>query len=139
MPDFSAMSLSCSSMMAQPTLGLSPQWQRRKSAKPKCPPMRTTVSAMVFTFALNAACADTTNGEHLAQRWCAPCHSVAREQTKARSSAPSLATIATSPDFSRGKLATLLLLFHPTMPEVSLTPNEASDLADYIASLGGAK
>jgi hypothetical protein len=111
----------------------------RKLCKPKCPPMRTTVSAMVLTFAVTAACADTTNGEHLAQLWCVPCHSVAREQSKARSSAPSLATIATSPDFSREKLATLLLLFHPKMPEVSLTPNEASDLADYIASLGRTK
>jgi mono/diheme cytochrome c family protein len=101
--------------------------------------MRTTVSAMVFTFAVTAACADATNGEHLAQRWCAPCHSVAREQTNARSSTPSLATIATSPDFSREKLAILLLLFHPKMPDMSLTRNEASDLADYITSLGGAK
>ncbi|MGA8228725.1 MAG: hypothetical protein WCA55_19575, partial [Xanthobacteraceae bacterium] len=37
-----------------------------KIRNPKRLPMRTTVSAMVFTFAVSAACADATNGEHLA-------------------------------------------------------------------------
>jgi mono/diheme cytochrome c family protein len=119
--------------------GLSPQSAAPKIRKPKRLPMRTTVSAMVFTFAVSAACADATNGEHLAQRWCASCHTVAREQTSARSAARSFATIARSPDFGREKLAIFLLLFHPKMPETSLTQSEASDLAEYIASLGRAE
>jgi cytochrome c2 len=117
--------------------GLSPQSAAPKIRKPKRLPMRTTVSAMVFTFAVSAACADATNGEHLAQRWCASCHT--GEQTSPRSAARSLATIARSPDFGREKLAIFLLLFHPKMPETSLTQSEASDLAEYIASLGRAE
>jgi cytochrome c len=94
---------------------------------------------MVLTFAVTAACADATNGEHLAQRWCAPCHSVAAEQTSARSSVRSLATIARNPDFTREKFAIFLLVFHPKMPEMPLTRTDASDLADYVTSLGREK
>ena len=32
-----------------------------------------------------------------------------------------------------------ILVFHPKMPEMSLTRGEASDLADYISALGLAK
>jgi mono/diheme cytochrome c family protein len=98
--------------------------------------MRIAATAVVTMFAVTAAYAGASNGEHLAQRWCAPCHAVVRGETKAKASTPALATIARSPEFSRERLATSLLLFHPKMPDMSLTRDEASDLADYIAKLG---
>ena len=100
-------------------------------------PMRVALSIVIFMLAATGcACADAANGERLAQRWCAPCHAVGRGETRASATAPALATIARSPDFSREKLAMLLLVFHPKMPDMLLTRNEASDLADYINALG---
>jgi len=99
--------------------------------------MRIAACATAFTFVVSSAWADAANGERLAQRWCTPCHAVGNNETRSTSKAPPLTTIARNPEFSRDKLALFLLVFHPNMPDVSLTRNEASDLADYIATLGG--
>jgi mono/diheme cytochrome c family protein len=92
-----------------------------------------------FTFIccpfLNQAWADAANGERLARQWCASCHVVAADQKQASADVPAFATIAKMSDFSRDKLAFFLLDPHPKMPNMSLTRNEAIDLADYITSL----
>jgi hypothetical protein len=98
--------------------------------------LRTAISAVVFTFVATAACADPTNGERLAQRWCFPCHV---ENTGNKWPAPALSAIVQNPNFSREKLAVFLLLFHPKMAEMSLTQKEATDLADYLAKLSGSE
>ena len=84
---------------------------------------------------LNQAWADAANGERLARQWCASCHLVASDQKQASADVPAFATIAKMSDFSRDKLAFFLLDPHPKMPNMSLTRNEATDLADYITSL----
>ena len=93
-----------------------------------------TLSAVILTFVVTAACADPTNGERLAQRWCFPCHV---EKASNKWPAPALSAIVRNPNFSREKLAVFLLLFHPKMPEMSLTQKDATDLADYLAKLSG--
>ena len=99
--------------------------------------MRTAATVAIFmSIATGSACADEANGERLANRWCASCHDA---QASAAGSAPALATIARKPGFSREKLATSLIIFHPKMPDMLLTRGEASDLADYICGLGSAK
>jgi hypothetical protein len=98
--------------------------------------MRIAISAVVFTFVVTAACADPTNGERLAQRWCFPCHV---EKTDNRWPTRALSAIVRNSNFSREKLAVFLLLFHPKMPEMSLTQKEATDLADYLAKLSGSE
>ena len=95
-----------------------------------------TLSAVILTFVVTAACADPTNGERLAQRWCFPCHV---EKAGNKWPAPALSAIVRNPNFSREKLAVFLFLFHPKMPEMSLTQQEATDLADYLAELSGSK
>ena len=80
--------------------------------------------------------ADPDDGEKLARRWCAACHLVAPDQQTATTDAPPFATIARAPGFNREKLAFFLLEPHPKMPNMSLSRNEAADLADYIAALG---
>ncbi len=77
---------------------------------------------------------DPQKGAVLAQRWCASCHVVAPDQTKAVDSARSFAAIARSPDFNVEKLAFFLLDPHPVMPNMALSRNEARDLAAYIAA-----
>ena len=81
------------------------------------------------------AWADAANGERLARQWCASCHVVASDQKQANADVPAFSTIARSSGFSRDRLAFFLLDPHPKMPNMSLTRNEATDLADYITSL----
>jgi mono/diheme cytochrome c family protein len=83
--------------------------------------------------------ADPANGERLARQWCAACHIVAPDQKQASADVPTFATIARMPGFDRNKVAFFLRDPHPKMPSMSLTRSEASDLADYIATLGTAR
>jgi cytochrome c len=80
--------------------------------------------------------ADPDDGEKLARRWCAACHLAAPDQQQATTDAPPFATIARMPGFNREKLAYFLLEPHPIMPNMALSRGEATDLADYIATLG---
>jgi mono/diheme cytochrome c family protein len=77
--------------------------------------------------------ADPQNGLALAQRWCASCHIVAKDQTRAVDGVPSFAAIAGRGPLSGEQLAFVLLDPHPAMPAMTLTRNEARDLAAYIA------
>jgi mono/diheme cytochrome c family protein len=93
--------------------------------------------AVIFSLAFgitSALAADAENGMQIARRWCASCHVVALNQRTA-SEAPPFAAIAKRPDFDASKVAFFLLNPHPKMPDMSLTRNEAADLAAYIASL----
>mgnify|MGYP001361977915 CR=1 FL=1 len=78
--------------------------------------------------------ADPQNGGALAKRWCAACHIVSKDQVKAVDGVPSFAAIAARSDFSGEQLAFFLLNPHPVMPNMTLTRNEARDLAAYIAA-----
>jgi mono/diheme cytochrome c family protein len=80
--------------------------------------------------------ADADNGSRLAHRWCEACHVIAEVQTRSSTdAAPPFATIAARPDFDAGAIAMFLLDPHSKMPNMSLTRNEAADLAAYIGSL----
>ena len=78
--------------------------------------------------------ADPDKDAALAQRWCASCHVVSKDQTKAIDGTRSFAAIAQSPDFNVDKLAFFLLDPHPVMPNMTLSRDEARDLAAYIAT-----
>ena len=79
--------------------------------------------------------ADADHGKEIAKRWCASCHLVERSQTSATDQAPPFTYLARMPDFDENKLAFLLLLPHPSMPQVSLNRAEVADMADYIRTL----
>jgi mono/diheme cytochrome c family protein len=76
--------------------------------------------------------ADPQNGGALAKRWCASCHIVSKDQTRGTDGVPSFASIAGRATFSGEQLAFFLLDPHPVMPNMTLTRNEARDLAAYI-------
>lgn len=80
-----------------------------------------------------ARAADPAMGEGIAKRWCASCHAVGEPTT--RTEAASFAEVARIPEFNARLLAFFLLDPHPKMPSMSLTRNEAADLAAYILSL----
>src|SRR5262249_3866986 len=101
----------------------------------KCALMRIAISAAIALCVVTSASADALNGERLAQQWCSPCHAVPGKN----GSAPALAVIAHNGEFTREKVAVSILLFHPTVLQATMTRNEATDLAEYIASLGHAR
>ena len=78
---------------------------------------------------------DAQKGLALAQRWCATCHVVSSEQSKGTDAAPSFQTLSKRANFNADKLAFFLLDPHPAMPKMSLTRDEARDIAAYIARL----
>jgi mono/diheme cytochrome c family protein len=82
-----------------------------------------------------AGAADAYNGGQLARRWCEPCHVVAADQRGTTGEAPPFVSIAKRPGFDAGQVAVFLLDPHPKMPNMSLSRNEAGDLAAYIATL----
>ncbi len=82
-----------------------------------------------------AFAADAGHGGDLARRWCAACHIVEAGQKQASADVPPFAAVANRQDFSTGKIASFLLEPHPKMPNYPLSPNEAADIAAYIASL----
>ena len=84
---------------------------------------------------LLAAAADDRHGKQLAQRWCAECHLVAPEQTRANADVASFTALARRADFNAAQLAFFLLDPHPKMPDLSLSRAEAGDLAAYIGTL----
>lgn len=94
-----------------------------------------TTTTIAVALGATVACADPANGKLLAQQWCATCHVVAPDQTRASADVKPFAAIAQSPGFARDKLAFFLLDPHPKMPNLALTRREATDIADYIASL----
>jgi mono/diheme cytochrome c family protein len=84
----------------------------------------------------SAHAADPANGKRLAERWCASCHVVSADQARANVDAPAFATMGRKADFDAGRMALFLLAPHPPMPNMSLTRNEAIDIASYIRSVG---
>jgi mono/diheme cytochrome c family protein len=100
---------------------------------------RSIAACLALVLALLPQCgwaADADNGSRLAHRWCEACHVVTPTQHRAATDqAPPFATVARQPGFSASRIALFLLDPHPKMPDMSLTRNEAADLAAYIATL----
>jgi mono/diheme cytochrome c family protein len=78
--------------------------------------------------------ANVAEGERLAKQWCVACHVVSKDQTRAMTEAPPFSSIAGKPNFNAARLALFLLNPHPVMPNMSLTRDEAADLAAYIGT-----
>lgn len=89
---------------------------------------------VVAGFASGAArAADVAAGKRTAERWCASCHVVSNTQAKARSDAPSFASI--SRKRKRIEIKGFLGDDHPNMPNMSLTREEVTNLIAYMQSL----
>jgi len=101
--------------------------------------MRLSIAclALALLFCSNKAtfAADADNGLRLAQRWCASCHVVASGQSRGSDAVPTFSSIARREGFNADKLAFFLLVPHPLMPNMSLSRDEARDIAAYIATL----
>lgn len=83
---------------------------------------------------------DVSNGKRLATQWCASCHLVKPEQTKASAGAPPFMTLAKRTEEELVRLP--IFLANPThakpgtqMPNFNLSRQEIGDLVAYIRSL----
>ncbi len=99
--------------------------------------MKRSIAALAaFSFAVllphAAAAADAHQGGVLAKHWCASCHVVAADQKSASTQAPPFSEIAKKKGLTAASIALFLLRPHPPMADMSLTRNEAADLAAYI-------
>ncbi len=93
------------------------------------------ISLTLFAALANAAsAADMQQGETLAKRWCASCHVVAADQQSGNTQAPPFSEVGKRGGLDAANVALFLLLPHPKMPDMSLSRNEAADLAAYIES-----
>ena len=91
--------------------------------------------ALTIFHASSAGAADASQGKTIAERWCAACHRVERAPNSTTDRPPPFASIAAMPDFDANKLAFLLLRPHPSMPNLTLSRAQVSDLADYMKTL----
>jgi mono/diheme cytochrome c family protein len=82
-----------------------------------------------------ALAADASNGERLAERWCAVCHVVSLDQRQASSDAPPFEEIARGRNLSETGMMTFLLDPPAKMSNMNLTRFEAGDIAAYINKL----
>jgi mono/diheme cytochrome c family protein len=96
----------------------------------------TALSLITFLGVSQASAANLEQGGILAKRWCAACHVVASDQQSAGGQASPFSAIGKMPDLDTGRLALFLLLPHPQMPDMSLSRDEAADIAAYIQSQG---
>lgn len=82
-----------------------------------------------------ALSADAIKGERLARRWCAECHLVAADQTKARTDVPSFASLGANRNAD--EILHFLTQAHPRMPDMNLSRDEIADLYAYMRKLAG--
>lgn len=98
--------------------------------------MRITAFCLCLAVLISSSatlCAqDANNGRLLSERWCLSCHVTSHHQRTATDAVPSFESIARMEAFSGEKLAFYLLVPHPMMPYMSLSRDEAKDIAEYI-------
>jgi mono/diheme cytochrome c family protein len=75
-------------------------------------------------------------GLALAQRLCAQCHAVAKQQPQSpNEDAPPFPIIASVPGMTSIALSAALNTSHQSMPNIMLRPDERADIIAYILSL----
>lgn len=81
-----------------------------------------------------ALAANADNGRMLAQSHCSACHAIAPRQRDEVADAPPFEVIGRKYGFAVGSLVQAIVGPHPRM-NFSPQPNEAADIAAYIATL----
>lgn len=82
-----------------------------------------------------AALADAEAGMKIAEQWCAQCHAITADPTRASDAAPPFAIIADNPAWTDGALRSWLSAPHDPMPDLSLEKAEIESIIDYLNTL----
>ncbi len=91
--------------------------------------------AIVASAAMSARAAGAGRGEQLAQSHCASCHIVAPHAREEVADAPPFEVIGRKYGSDAGRIMHAIVGPHPKM-NFSPDPDEAADIAAYIATLG---
>lgn len=94
--------------------------------------------AMLAATAAFAADDAAKHGEMLSRRWCAECHVVAADQTRASTDAPSFFALTGETSRTPEALAIYLALpdtVHSRMPDLHLSRAEIAAIVAHVASL----
>jgi hypothetical protein len=100
----------------------------------RCPRSVILGAAVLAVWSSSVPAQDIERGRQFSLRACSVCHQVSPRLPAGVPPAPPFASIAASKQF-RAKHAKLLWEAHGTMPNFSLTADEAADVAAYIGSL----
>jgi len=93
------------------------------------------VGTAMLGMGIAGASADVRSGQTIAERWCAACHLVGPEQTRAIDGVATFAEVARREDVTIDGLRAFLASPHPMMPDMALTRTEIRDLVEYIKAL----
>jgi mono/diheme cytochrome c family protein len=74
------------------------------------------------------------NGRRISERWCSECHTIGSRSARHKG-APPFASIAARDIVTSDMLVSFLLLPHATMPNLSLSRNDALDIAAFIMDM----
>jgi mono/diheme cytochrome c family protein len=74
------------------------------------------------------------NGRRISERWCAECHTIGSRSARHKG-APPFASIAARDIVTSDMLVSFLLLPHASMPNLSLSRNDAQDIAAFIMDM----
>ena len=95
-----------------------------------------TLAAALAATALNANAQDIAAGHAFAREACYTCHVIEPEERPRRLLiGPAFRDIANTSGMTAAALQVFLTTFHPTMPNLILTPEERADAIAYILSL----
>jgi len=94
------------------------------------------IAALSLVSAGPSAAADAENGLRIAQRWCAECHLVTPNQSRAKADVMPFASVAERK--TAQEISAFLTDPHPKMPNMGLSRTEIADIVAYIKSLGSA-
>jgi mono/diheme cytochrome c family protein len=79
---------------------------------------------------------DAQSGLRLAQQWCAECHVITRDQTRApNAGVPTWPSIADNPATTEFRLRAFFQTPHQNMPNIALSRGQTDDIITYILSL----
>ena len=99
-------------------------------------PMATIALALVTGHCGAQEIGQPGRGLALAQRLCAQCHAVEKQQSESpNENAPSFPIIASVPGMTSIALSAALNTSHRSMPNVMFRPDERADIIAYILSL----
>jgi cytochrome c2 len=95
-----------------------------------------TLAAILAATAVNANAQDIAAGHAFAREACYACHVIEPEERPRRLLiGPAFRDIANTSGMTAAALQVFLTTFHPTMPNLILTPEEKADVIVYILSL----
>lgn len=102
--------------------------------------VRAVVAAMAFVSAGAAGAAEDEAigaGRRIAEQACSPCHAIGRTGASPRAEAPAFRDLRHKypADNLEEALAEGVVVGHPDMPEVKMTPREISDFVAWLKTI----